>query len=491
MTMLQSAQTQSRSVGMRIFSDDQIWEIKQAAYDVVEKVGFKCTHKEARKMLTAAGATIKDDRIRIPRHIVEACIATAPKGWTIYDRKGNRAMEVEGRKSHYGTSTASPNVKDPFTGEFRPTQLSDIAMGAKVADACEHIDFVMPMGSSLDVPPNTADVHEFPVVTANTIKPMVFIGYSPLGCEYVYEMAAVVAGGMDQLRQKPFVIAYPEAIAPLNYPDEIIDRIFVSADRFLPQLPGSTVQAGATAPVTLAGMIVQLTAESIIHITIAQLRKTGCPVAMSGNVGILNMNTALMTIGAPENSLGLSAQAEVAQSFNLPTWGLAGATDSKCLDAQAGLEASFSILSQGLAGLNLIHDVGYMASGMACSVEQLVMGNEIVGMAKRFINGITVNRETLAREVIEAVGPAGHFLQQKHTLKHFKNELWHAKLLNHKAIGPWEEAGKQTMEERVKEEVKNILANHQPEPLDDKVISELERLKKEGEKEILAKKEKG
>lgn len=489
--MLQSAQTQKRSVDMRILSDDQIWEIVQAAYDVIEKVGFKCSHPEAKKMLAAAGASVKEDRIGIPRHIAEGCVATSPKGWTIYDRQGSRAMEVEGRKSHYGTSTASPSVKDAFTGEFRETKLEDIAMGAKVADACEHIDFVMPMGSSLDVPHNTADVNEFPVVATNTTKPMVFIGYTPLGCEYVYEMAAVVAGGMDQLRLKPFVIAYPEAIAPLYFPDAVVDRIFVSADRFLPQLPGSTVQAGATGPVTLAGMVVQMTAEALIHITLAQLRRTGCPVAMSGNVGILNMSTALLALGLPENSLGLCAQAEVAQSFGLPTWGLAGATDSKCLDAQAGLEASFSVLAQGLSGLNLIHDVGYMAAGMACSLEQLVMGNETVGMAKRFIQGITVNRDTLAREVIESVGPRGHFLQQKHTLTHFKNELWRTKLLDQQAIGPWKKAGGKSMEERVKEEVRKIVETHKAPPLDDKTISELERLRKEGEREILAKSRKG
>ena len=106
----------------------------------------------------------------------------------------------------------------------------------------------------------------------------------------------------------------------------------------------------------------------------------------------------------------------------MPTWGLAGATDSKLLDAQAGLESAFSILSQGLSGLNLIHDVGYMASGMVCSPEQLVMGNEIVGMTKRFVEGITVNRETLARQIIEDVGPGGHFMTQKHTYDHFKKE---------------------------------------------------------------------
>ena len=490
--MLQSSITESSAVrGIQVFTQDQIWEVKQAAFDVVEKVGFKCHHKGAGKLLAEAGAIVRDGRIRIPRYIVEGCVATAPKGWTIYDRRGKRAMEVEGRKSYYGTSTASPNVKDPFTGEFRPTQLSDIVMGAKVADACEHIDFVMPMGSSQDVAVSTADVNEFPAVVANTIKPMVFIGYSPLGFEYVYEMAAVVAGGMENLQEKPFIIAYPEAIAPLTFPDEIIDRIFISADRNLPQLPGSTVQLGATGPVTLAGMIVQITAESLIHITIAQLRRTGCPVAMSGNVGVLNMSSALMTMGVPENSLGLAAQAEVAQSFGLPTWGLAGATDSKCLDAQAGLESTFSILSQGLAGLNLIHDVGYMAAGMACSVEQLVMGNEIIGMTKRFIRGITVNRETLAREVIENVGPGGHFLQQKHTLDHFRNELCQVNLLDQKPIVSWQSLGKKTMEDRVREKVKDIMEKHVPEPLDDKVMAELDRLRKEGEREIPLKVEKG
>ena len=360
-----------------------------------------------------------------------------------------------------------------------------------MADFLDGIDFVMPMGTAQDVPGDAAEVHEFPAMVSNTTKPAVFIGYTALGCEYVYEMASVIAGGQDNLSQKPFIIAYPEAIAPLFFPDEVIERIFVAADRFMPQLPGSTVQAGATGPVTLAGLITQLTAESLIHITIAQLRKKGCPVAMSGNVGILDMKTALMAMGAPENNLALAAQAEVAQSFNLPTWGLAGATDAKSLDAQAGIESAFSILSQGLSGLNLIHDVGYMAAGMACSLEQLVMGNEVVGMTKRFVEGIKVTRETLARQIIEDVGPGGHFLVQQHTMDHFKKELWTSNRMNRQTIDGWKASGKPSMEDRVKEEVRRIKENHKPEPLSDKVISELERLKKEGEREILAKLKKG
>ncbi|MCG8632645.1 MAG: trimethylamine methyltransferase family protein [Desulfobacterales bacterium] len=489
--MIHSASTPSRSVGLNVLTDDQIYEIRQAAYDIVESVGFKCGHGEIHRMFKQAGAWVKDDIIRIPRFIVEGCLSSTPKGWSIYDREGRRAMEVEGEKSYFGTSTGSPSTRDAFTGEIRPTTIRDIEMGAHVADYLEHIDFVMPMGTAQDVPADTAELYEVPAMLRNTVKPSVFLCYSALGCEYVYEMASVVAGGREELSRKPFIIAYPEAIAPLHFPDDVISRIFVAADRFVPQLAGSTVQAGATGPVTLAGVVTQITAESMIHITIAQLRKKGCPVSMSGNVGILDMRTALMTMGAPENSLATIAQAEVARSFNLPSWGLAGATDAKRLDVQAGIDSTFSILSQGLSKLNLIHDVGYMASGMACSLEQLVMGNETCGMTKRFAEGITVTKETLARQVIENVGPAGHFLAQKHTMDHFKTELSSANLMNLQSLSTWESAGCPTMEERVQEEIKMILDTHKPEPLSDKVISELDRLRKEGEKEIRAKLEKG
>ncbi len=489
--MIQSSNTQTKSVRMKILTDDQIWEIRQAAFDIIEKVGFKCQHKQIHKMMKQAGACVKENNIKIPRHVVEECLTTTPKGWTIYDRNGRRAMEVEGEKSHYGTSTASPNTRDAFSGEIRQTSIKDIELGAKVADYLDGIDFVMPMGSAQDIPGDAGEVHEFNAMVSNTTKPSVFIGYTALGCEYVYEMAAVIAGGQENLSQKPFIIAYPEAIAPLFFPDDVIERIFVAADRFMPQLPGSTVQAGATGPVTLAGLITQITAESLIHITIAQLRKKGCPVAMSGNVGILDMKTALLAIGAPESNLALAAQAEVALSFNLPTWGLAGGTDSKMLDAQAGLESAFSILSQGLSGLNLIHDVGYMASGMACSLDQLVMGNEVIGMTKRFVEGISITRETIARQIIEDVGPGNNFLVHQHTIDHFKKELWNAKLLNRQTIDAWKDAGKPSMEDRVKEEVRMITETHKPKPLSDSILSELDLLKKEGEREILARLKKG
>ena len=482
--MIQTGAVEKSSVWFRVLSDDQIAEIKRAAFDVMSTVGFTVYHQGARKMLKQAGALVKGERVRVPQHVVTACLASAPKGWTIYDRNGNRAMEVEGRKSYYGTSTASPNTKDAVTGEIHPTRVADIAIGAQVADALPNIDWVMPMGSSQDVPPEAADLYEFEAVVTHTTKPMVFIGYTPRGVELVYEMAAEVAGGLENLQAKPFLIFYPEPISPLVLPADVIDRLFVCADLNLPQIQGPTIQPGATGPVTLAGAVVQGTAEALMCLVLAQLRKPGCPCSLGCNFGIFDMAVGLLTMAAPEMSLALSAQAEVAQSFGLPTWGLAGATDAKTIDAQAGAESAFSILAQGLGGLNLIHDVGYMDNGMVCSAHQLVLGDENIAMTKRFISGIQVNRETLAREVIAGIGPGGHFLEDEHTYRHFKNELWHPTLMTRAAREEWEMLGSKDMAVRVHEKLQDILGSHTAPALPDKILAAIRAIRDKGLAEL-------
>ncbi len=484
--MINSGAQQVRQPYLRILTEDQIYEIKRAAFDIMFSVGFKVLHKGARDMLEKAGAVVEGELVRVPEYIVKQCLATAPKGFTLYDRQGNRALEIEGRKSYYGTSTGSPRFKDARTGEIHPTRVEDIGIGARVADACDNIDWVMPMGSSQDVPSIAADVYEFEAVVTNTTKPIVFIGYSGRGTELVLEMAAEVAGGMDKLRQKPFLALYPEPISPLVQPDETVDRIFAAADHFIPQVPGPAVQMGATGPVTMAGVVTLITAESLMCLTLAQLRQPGCPVCLSGNVQILNMASGVFGVGYPEMSLGISAQAEVAQSFGLPTWGYAGCTDAKTVDAQAGLESGFSIITQALAGLNLIHDVGYLDQAMVCSPAQLVLGNEAIGMARKFMEGIRVDADTIARQVIEDIGPGGHYLAHKHTLEHCRTAVWNSKLLCREPYENWQAKGEKNMEQQVQERLHHILDNHKVPPLGDKVLERIREIRDAGAKELTA-----
>ncbi len=176
--MIETNMTSHFRPTFRMLTDDQVVELTNAAMEILEKVGVKLLHAEGRKMLRSAGAMVDGEIVKVPQFIVRQCLGSAPRGWTIYDRNGNRALEVEGRKSYYGTSTASPNTKDALTGEYHETRVEDLALAAKVADALDNIDWVMPMGSAQDVPAIAADLHEFVATVSNTTKPIVFLAYS-------------------------------------------------------------------------------------------------------------------------------------------------------------------------------------------------------------------------------------------------------------------------------------------------------------------------
>jgi trimethylamine---corrinoid protein Co-methyltransferase len=474
--MPQAARIARHQMAFEVLSPDQVSELLLAAYTILEQVGCKVQHAEALKMLKDHGARVDDEVVRIPRHLVQACVAAAPKGIVIFDRKGEPALQLHGRNTYFGTSTASPNNMDARTGEVRPTTLKDIERAARVADALPHIDWVMPFGSAQDVPGEIAEVYEFDAVVRHTTKPIVFCGYSGKGVARVYEMAAVVAGGMDALAAKPFVVAYPEPITPLTYPFEVVERILVAADRWQPQIPTGTQQPGATAPITLAGALAQGAAESLMAVVLVQLRQKGAPVFMACNFGGFNMDTGIMSIVPPESSLGLAAQAQLAQAVGLPTWGLAGGTDSKLIDAQAGAESAFSLLAQALAGLNLIHDVGYMDMGMCCSCDMLVLGDELIGWVRRFLRGIPLDDAAIGLDVIRRVGPGGNYLMQKQTLNLFRDEYWRPALFSREGRAAWVKKGSVDLRARVHAKVIDLLDHHTPEALPTTVADELQRI---------------
>jgi len=483
--MIQSSFTEQRSPLFSILSQDQVYEIHRASLEVLEKTGYKVMCAEAMDLLKKAGAHVEGEIAKTPQHIVEECIRLTPKGFVLYDREGNRALEVEGRKSYFGTNPASPNTRDPFTHEVHPTRVEDIARASRIADALPNIDWIMPPGSVQDTPKGAGDLYEFEATVTNTQKPIIFLTFSSRGLELTYDMAAVVAGGMDRLRERPFVVSYPEPITPLVYPQEVAEKILYTASLGMPVIGGPAPQAGSTSPVSLAGTLVITNAESLMGLVLAQLKNPGTPYVLGGVPTVMDMATGNMSFAAPEMSLMAAAHVDVARFYGLPTWGTAGCTDSKTLDQQAGIESTFSCFAQALGGVNLIHDVGYLDMGMISSVEMLVMSDEAIGMIKRFLQGVEVNSETLAREVIEKVGPAGNFLLEDHTHKYFRKEHWIPTLMARESYDEWEDKGRKTMGERVQEKIRTILETHKASPLADSILEELGRIKKEGEEELI------
>ena len=140
-----------------------------------------------------------------------------------------------------------------------------------------------------------------------------------------------------------------------------------------------------------------------------------------------------------------------------------------------------------LSGANLIHDVGYIEHGNTASLENLVISNELIGYARRVVNGIEVNDDTLATDIIDKVGPGGNFLGEEHTIKYFKKETWYPELFKRDIYDNWVAQGKKTLTQRANKKVKDILENYQPEPLPQDVQKKLHDIVERAEQKILKK----
>ena len=191
---------------------------------------------------------------------------------------------------------------------------------------------------------------------------------------------------------------------------------------------------------------------------------------------VMDLMTTICSYGAPEFQLVIAGYSELFHYYKLPVWGFAGCSDSHLLDEQAAIEATFSIMMNAMSGTNLIHDVGYLSSGLTGSCEMLLMSDEIIGMVKRMLRGIPVNRETLATEVIDRVGPGGHFLTDDHTLRHMRSEFWRPQLLNRDPLEIWQNKGAKPLRERLKERVRQILSECGSDPLPEKTRKHLSKI---------------
>jgi len=334
----------------------------------------------------------------------------------------------------------------------------------------------MSLGLTSGVPVLTYDRHQLLAMMQGTSKPLVITTVDKEGLTDQYRMACEVLGGPEEFAKAPLFVVYIEPSSPLSNSVEAVEKILYSAEMGIPAIYTPGIMCGATAPMTLAGSMVQCLAECLGGVVLAQLKRKGAAVIIGGVETIIDMSTSIMSYGAPEMVLLSAAMTDVAKWLRLPMFSTAGCSDAKVLDQQAAIEAAMSVTVAALSGANLIHDVGYLESGLLGSFDMLVMSNEVIGMAKRILSGVTVTPETLAVDVIERVGPGGHYLTEEHTRQHFKTELWFPTLMDRQMRRGWEASGRRTMAERVRARVKDILEHHQPLPIPADVEARLKEI---------------
>jgi trimethylamine--corrinoid protein Co-methyltransferase len=453
-------------------------EIHRSSLRLLQRNGIVVHEPQALRLLEEAGCQVEDQRVFISERVVQGAIATVPETIEIYDRTGKPAMSLEDRKAHFGTGSDTPNVIDFQTGERRPAVLEDVKRAARLADGLENVDFIMSMGLAGDCPVERTDRYHFAAMMENSGKPIMFTAWSLDGLQEIYEMAAIAAGGAEQLGRRPFLIHYAMSIAPFIHPKDSLQKVLFCAEKQIPVEYHSVDIGGSTAPATLAGSFVQGNARMLSGLVIHQLKSPGAPLIVDTSIVFLDMQTMASPYMTPEVLLASIMNKEMALYYGIPTFAKAGAGDAKVLDQQAGVEIGMTIFNEYLIGNNLIHDMGYLEMGMTGSLESLVICDEVVSYVKRFGRGVDFSVEHLALEVIEEVGPAGNYLTHDHTLKHFREEFWFAKLLDHNNHDSWVKQGSKSLADRAHERAERILADRSPSALEEKVVEEIYRIAK-------------
>jgi trimethylamine--corrinoid protein Co-methyltransferase len=481
--MINSNFTAQVSPGMRVLGEDQKKEVHSATLELLRRTGIKVIVPEVRELLEEAGCWMDGERVRIPPDLIDWAIDAAPSRVVLCDRDGNPAMTLEGRKGYYGTGSDTPFVLDAETGERRKAVLSDVANVARLVDALEHIDFLMCMGIASDVTEPISDLYHFREMVSNTTKPLVYTAWDRPNLEAIIEMAEAVAGGAEALRRSPFCALYSEPISPLTHAEESCEKLLFIADKGLPVVYTPAVMIGGTAPVTVAGALVQANAEQLSGLLITQLIRKGAPVIGAGGILHMDMSKGLISYAAPEFMLAMTAFSEMYHHYEIPIFSFAGCSDSKIFDQQAAAEGALWMLITALGGGNLIHDVGYVESGMTASYQQLVSMNEVAGLVKRIMRGVELSSETVPLDLIDRVGPGGHFLGEEHTFNHFR-ENWIPQLFDRSPRDEWEQDGQLTLGDRAAARVRHILEHHEPAPLDEDIAAALEGVIQRAEERV-------
>lgn len=448
---------------LSVLSEDQKKQIHEAVTAVLWKTGVRVEEPEALRILARAGAQVEGERVRLPAEVLDRALQQAPRVVTIYDRDGEEAMRLGTEAVYFGTHSDTPDLLDSATGRLRPFRLDDVGQMARLCDALPNIDFIAMSGFAEDISnPTVIPALAMARMMRNSSKPLGLGANDVEATRGMLEIACAVRAGKDDLAARPFFYYYSEPLTPLAHSPVSLRRFMLAVEHGIPVVYTPMVMAGATGPATLAGVIVQALVDALPGLVLAQAIRPGTPCLTGGIPTIMDMATTICSYGAPELSLMCAALTEMVQFYGLPMFGTGGCTDAPAVDGQLACEVTFSCLTAALSGAHLIHDVGLLYHAARVSAEAFVLSDEIVAMVRSFLQGIRLDRDALAVQVIDAVGPGGHFLHQDHTLRNFRR-VWHPGLFDRSMQGG--PASAEALSRRLRERAEQLLATHQPRPL--------------------------
>lgn len=420
-----------RNIEFNVLNAEKIEKIHNKSIEIMEKIGMRVSGERALALLKKAGATVDQNGIvYIPERLTEWAISKAPKTLDLYNRDGEVIMHIDEKNPvYFGTHSDQLEYVDPQSGRVRNFKRSDIASMCKIANAMEHIYFVLSVGMTKDVDPRVQTQSTFIETLKHFEKTINFSSNDVESLQDCIDIAADFAGGLDKLQEKPFIFNYCEPIPPLTHPLESTEKMIISAENRIPFVYMPYCMMGGTSPMKRAATYAQCNAEALTGLVLTQLVAEGAPFIYGAMPSVFDMKTTIGSYAAPEFHLGIAAHADLVASYGLPFYGTAGCTDAKTIDAQAISEISYEILSTLLSKANIIHDVGVMDHCNSVSPELVVLANEVIEAYSHYSSGVRVEEEDFAMDVIEEVGHGGEYMTNMHTLANFK-EVWYPELFS-------------------------------------------------------------
>ena len=463
-------------------SKDEVNKIDLATMEVLEKTGVIVENDKVLEMLGQNGAKIdkQEKRARIPEKVLKDGLKKVPSSFVVYSRKGEE-VTIGGDQTVISSGAGATWILDIETGEPRPATKRDSGHYARVTDAMDNFSLCM-SPIIQDVTPSLVDVHSAQAMISNTTKtPWVCPGDGKQA-RYIIEMGAVLAGGMEEFRKRPIILGLASPNSPLRLASHDLDVTLEFAGNKLPITLINCPNSGAAAPVTIAGTLVVTLAECLAFALVAQLINPGNAIAVGPAPTIMDMKTAIAAFGAPECGLVNAGTAQMLRYYNVPSFGCITSSESILIDAQTGYEIAWTTQISMMAGVNIVVGIGLINACAGCSLEKLIIDDEVIGGIKRILKGIEVTDETLAVDVIDAVGPAGHYLAQKHSREHLRNEHWFPKISNRLGLQEWKKE-KLDLYQIARREAKRIVESPNPEPLEKEIEDEIAAIVEKAEKE--------
>lgn len=460
----------------QLLTQNEIQQIHENSLRIMENIGIVFTYQPAKDLLAKAGAKVDGHIVRFPKEMVERELKNVPSSFTMYARNPKKNIEITTQKTAYVGPYGSPFVQDMDNGR-RTATLKDFTNIVKICHSLDNID----IQSHISCEPNDIDVSTRALcMVYNTLKysdkPLMGSVYGYKKAMQCIEMAAIPFGGLDAIKDKPVLASIPCTLTPLSYDDNMTGAIMAYAKTGQPQLVNSLSIAGMTTPTTLAGLVSLQNAEVLAGIVLAQCVNPGTPIVYSASGSNADMSNGSLAIGSPEDALVSLVNGQLAKFYQIPCRISGALSDSKMMDSQAAYESAITLMMAQMAGGNFIlHSAGIIETYNCTSFEKLIVDNEIIGYLRRINQGVEVNEETLAYDVIEEIGPKGLFLTHDHTMDYFKTEFYRPTLSNRQAFAQWKDEGSVSAEERANQKWKQILADYQEPSLSPEIDADLKK----------------